>query len=464
MSLISELHDYQKEAVQWCDKNENQCAILAYDMGLGKTVICCGLIVLKPIKTLILVPTSLLEQWRQEIKNHTSGFNVQIYHQETRKSTFDKSINIVISTASIIANDIKNGVDKFSYFERIIIDEAHKLRNHKTKTYKALYTYFQYIKNKVFLTGTPICNRINDLTSLICLSNLSEYNDCNFWKDIKKSSKKYETLVKLIPDIILRKKKEDTIIDILPLIYTNEIFISMNNIGQKQVYNYFTIHSNIIIKQILRMRQSVNIPEYIVDEIPTSNLDYEGSLSSIKIDSINNIIKNIPLNDKVIIFSFFTKFLYKIYEDIFIPDNEVRNNYLKIFHGGLKLQERNNIIDDFKNNSSLRILLINLKAGGVGLNLTEANHVVISEPYWNDAEQLQAINRIYRLGQKKNVYVYKLILRNSIETWLYSMQKVKNNLSNSLIDKKSSKFDELEKELIDLRNTYLETIDRTITD
>jgi len=460
-NLLANLLPYQAEAVDWCKSKENSCCILAYDMGLGKTVISCGLLIAKPMKTLIMVPTSLINQWQSEIEQHTTGLKVLVYHGN-RKRLRVQDADVVITTSAVIASEIKVGIYKFRGFKRWIIDEAHKLRNKDSRTFKMLHEYAPMVENKVFLTGTPICNSSNDLVSLICLSNLDPYNDVAMWKHVE-NPVKYRLLDKIIPDIVLRRTKADTIADLLPKITINTVTLSVVDEGQKDVYNHFTKNSTYIIKQILRMRQSLNHPVEVLDEVAEDGIVLS-EIKSIKMDAVKNILSGVPTGDKVIIFSIFTKLLLQMYDGLEIPDGVTRSQYMQLYHGGLHMEDRNKVISQFKSDPDARILLINLRAGGVGLNLVEANHVILMEPYWNEAEQQQAINRVYRLGQTKPISVYKLVVKNSIETWLQSMQKTKNNLSCYFIDrnKQQREADELISQRVTLRELFKKVKDATI--
>ena len=434
-SLNASLLSYQSTAVDWCVNNEDKCCILAYDMGLGKTVIGCGLLVAKPVKTVVMVPTSLINQWKNEIEQHTTGFNIAIYHGSNRKyrSHRDavKQADIVITTAAVIANDIKNGIYYFRCFKRWIIDEAHKLRNSKTKVHKELQKYASGVENKVFLTGTPICNTCDDLISLICLSNLPHYNEPEIWKGMD-TVKKHKVLHDIKENIVLRKTKEDTIKHILPSISVKSVYLTVENMEQKDTYNFF-VNEELILRKILRMRQSLNNHKQLLEEIEElqSNVDinHSSKITSIKLKTVTEIVNNIPNDDKILIVSYFTKLLLQI-PKILPYDKE----QIVLFHGGLTIAERNDVLNSFKNNSNTRVLLMNLRAGGCGLNLVEANHVILMEPYWNNAEEQQAINRCYRIGQKKPVFVHKLVIENSIESWLVRLQKSKDNISNFLIE------------------------------
>jgi SNF2 family DNA or RNA helicase len=167
--MRTQLLPYQEEAVKWCMKHEDECCILAYDMGLGKTVITCSVLTKKPMKTMILLPNSLLHQWETELQKHTEGFNIFIYHgpKRRRMKTEFSAADIILTTASVIANDIRDDIYMLRSVQRWVIDEAHKLRNAKGKIYQKLHEFAPFIRNKIFLTGTPICNRPSDIISTI---------------------------------------------------------------------------------------------------------------------------------------------------------------------------------------------------------------------------------------------------------------------------------------------------------
>jgi len=432
------LHDYQREAVSWCANYEEKCAILAYDMGLGKTIVSCALIHHKPVKTMIMVPTCLLDQWEKEVLQHT-GLTVSVYHSSTRKTFIDA--NVIITTPSIIANDMLMGINRFKNVERLIIDEAHKLRNNKGKIYQQLSLFCETIPLKVFLTGTPICNQPDDIISIICLSNLDIYNRLEYWR-YKKYKMKESILKSILPDIMLRKTQSETICSILPTIHYRDFVLKLNEGEQMDTYNYH-VNDDVTLRRILRMRQCLNDHQPVIEEETVQ------TQISIKIKKIKEIMANIPKDDKVIIFSNFTYFLKTLW-------NELAKYNCEIYHGGLTMNERSKLLSVFKDdNSNIQVLLINLRAGGCGLNLVQANHVILMEPYWNDSEQQQAINRVYRLGQKKEVYVYRLIIDNTIEIWLKRLQQMKKNISNILVEKKSElKEGYIMKQKTDLHNLY----------
>lgn len=431
------LLSYQEEAVHWLQEHERTCAILAYDMGLGKTVVSCALLERCPQKTLVIAPSAILSQWSAELNAHVPEARNIVYHGANRKSMRKKirDADVIITTSHVLAHDIQNQSDPeistfLSSIKRWIVDEAHQLRNSACRVYKILHTYAPKVENKIFLTGTPICNNPTDIISLICLSNFTEYNDMQYWKHMR-YAKRLTLLEKIVPDILLRKTKAETIASLLPNIVTHNITLDMDKGEQRDVYDSF-LDDDVILRRILRLRQALGNHEHLCE-------DHKCLETAVKISTVNKIIADIPVQDKIIIFSYFTTLLVDLYENI----ETVDKSHICVYHGEMSMNTRNKTIKKFREDPSSRILLINLRAGGCGLNLVEANHVILMEPYWNESEQQQALNRVYRLGQKKEVSVYRLQIKNSIEYWLQSLQKIKNNISRLLIDRADINIEEL---------------------
>lgn len=424
---------YQIEAVSWIMEHESSCAILAYDMGLGKTVITCNLLTQKPQKTVIVAPACVLQQWHQELEKHASQASPKIivYHGANRKHVQKNlhTADIIITTPHVLANDISNKdknthVNTFlSSTQRWVIDEAHQLRNNKGKVFRMLYTYAKNIENKVFLTGTPVCNYVTDVISLICLSNYAPYNNLMMWRHMR-YEKRVSLLAELTHNILLRRTKATTVAHMLPKCSVYDIMLEMPETGEQMRVYTDSMYDDIVLRRILRMRQSLN------NHVHLSSTASEANQTSIKISAVQKLVAEIPETDKIIIFSYFTSLLTDLY-DIFPAPHD---DYIQVYHGEMNTEKRNRTIDRFKTSATARILLINLRAGGCGLNLTEANHVILMEPYWNESEQEQALNRVHRMGQTKPVFIYKIHVKNSIETWLCSLQKVKSSIFRLLVD------------------------------
>ena len=441
--MQTQLLPYQEDAVKWCMNHEAECCILAYDMGLGKTVIACSVLTKKPMKTMILLPNSLLQQWNAELQKHTEGFKIFLYHGAKRRrmqSDFEAA-DIILTTPSVVANDIRDGVHMLRSVKRWVIDEAHKLRNAKGKVYQQLHAFAPFIRNKIFLTGTPICNRVTDLISIICLSNVDHYNDQCVWKHTSTRAK-IEMLDSIMPNILLRKTKDNTIQ--LPAIHVHEHTLNIHSYEQKNTYNRF-VGDDEILRRILRMRQSLNNHRQLIETDEAKDI-------AVKMRKIETILHTIPSTDKVIIFSNFTSLLKHMFDTL-----SVDKKSMCFYHGGLDMQTKSCVLDTFRTDANAKILLINLKAGSCGLNLVEANHVIMVEPYWNDSEYQQAINRVYRIGQTKEVHVHNIFIKNSLELWLKNMQELKNKMSKMLIDSQEIEIDEIE-----LQGEYVKRLFRCI--
>jgi SNF2 family DNA or RNA helicase len=427
-TLTATLLPYQSEATDWCLKREADGCILAYDMGLGKTVIACAVMAENPVKTVVMVPTSLLPQWVSEIQKHTTGFRVAVYHGTQRHSNASQAemrrADIVLSTVPVIARDLHNGLEIPA--GRWIVDEAHRLKNSTGVSYDRLYAEADGIAHKIFLTGTPVCNRCDDLIALLCLTNRIPYNEPKSWKRMKEPAK-IVRLQEVLPDALLRRTKEDTIPELLPTLTTKNIPLKMPFPGeQSEFYSSFMDEEELLLR-ILRMRQSANshglLKEQfqkragVTEPLPATEM-------AVKVAALKKLLKRIPSGEKVLVFSQFTSLLSHLH-------GQYPNTHF--YHGGLTAQEKSEVIAEFKTSASASLLFINLRAGGCGLNLTEANHVILLEPYWNESEQKQAIDRVYRIGQTRPVTVYRMYLRRSVESWLHALQKTKQTLANFLI-------------------------------
>jgi non-specific serine/threonine protein kinase len=460
VQLISSLLPHQEYGLNWCLKREENGCILADDMGLGKTVTSCALMVSNHVKTIIIVPVALLEQWDAEISKHTDGLSTFIYHgdnrnkmaqesQESQESLDFQDYDIVITTIHTIISDFKKGIiEIYKNFDRIIIDEAHKLKNYKSVSHMIISTVFRRTQYKLLLTGTPICNNIGDLISLIILLNMSPYNNLDYWRYMP-----IEEKICLIEEnkneFVLHRTKADILKSTLPDIKINTVKLSLTNNLQSKTYNNLKKkqHSFKLLK-ILRMRQCLNEIKLINDNDCTDTNEISNEIRDVlceKIIKVQSIIQQVPNNEKIVIFSQWKTMLDILSEFIDIP-------YV-IYHGGMNMKEKNETLEKFKTCPDTRILLITLKCGGCGLNLNVANHAIIVEPYYNHSEERQAIDRIYRIGQTKKVFINKLCISNSVENWMRQLQSSKLCLSGMILQNKGTS-DDIEKNLMRTKKMF----------
>jgi SNF2 family DNA or RNA helicase len=440
MSLKSKLFPYQNDGLQWLlEKETLGGAILADDMGLGKTVSCCALICARTTPTLVVVPLSLLEQWSREIEKHTTNLTVEIYHGS--KAAHNRfHTDVVITTYHTIVSDVReNRIQKYEYFQRVIIDEAHKLKNKYTKTHQSITRMLESsrIPHRILLTGTPICNDINDFVALCLLLEYHPWSRADFWHRQSKMDRMKNVEI-IQASIMLRRTKETVLSHLLPAIHTQQHPIQHNTLQRiiheecKDVYD----GPKETLKKLLRMRQSMNNLKLLMEDealmTPRRKQVVQESFQEViakKMAVIEKVVNLIPTDDKFIIFSQWTEMLKHLEESW--PFQEIK---VLTYHGQLSKTEKEDIIQRFKYDKNVRGLFISLKAGGCGLNLVEANHAIIVEPYWNHAEEKQAIDRIYRIGQKKTVYVHKMVMRCSIENWMNMKQQKKKRLADRIMD------------------------------
>lgn len=427
--LTATLLPHQQTALEWCLNRERDGCILADDMGLGKTVTSCSLLVSNFVRTIIIVPLALLHQWVSEIEKHTTGISAVIYHGplKTRAQIKVEDYDVTITTTHTILGDFKKGLmEMYSSYDRVIIDEAHKLKNSKTNCHMVLSTIFKRTPHKLLLTGTPICNNINDLISLFVMLNKAPYNSEDYWKG-RGLVEKVEEVQDIKKEFLLHRTKDAILKDTLPVLTMQTVKIPLQKKSQKVAYKKVTEteHECKLLK-ILRMRQCLNDIGLCPDDI---GLCPDTDIWEIceKVEKILEIIEKIPATDKVVIFSQWTSMLDIVAKMVGQP-------YL-MYTGKCTLEEKKAILKEFndKEDTSRRLLFITLKCGGCGLNLNIANHAIIIEPYFNHAEERQAIDRVYRIGQKKDVFIYKLRITSSIENWMRQLQCSKQSLANMIL-------------------------------
>ncbi len=475
-NLKAQLRSYQEEGFQWMFHlyKNGFGGCLADDMGLGKTLQTLSLLlklkrtkakeikVSDPLKnkgqldlfiekqpeenlqpaSLIVLPTSLVHNWDNEIHKFTPALKTYRHIGVQRKKTVDLEkivyfYDIILTTYGTVRNDIELlAKNEFFY---LILDESQFIKNSTSKTYKAAMKL--RAQHRLVLTGTPIENSLSDLWSQMnflnkgILGNLAFFRN-NFITPIEKhqSKEQQEKLQLLIRPFILRRKKEEVAKDLPPLV--EQIRVCEMSKKQSKMYEHEksvirnTILENIekegleksgfvILQGLTKLRQLANHP---------SLMEKENEDSSGKFDEIFRMLENLVAEKhKVLIFSSFVKHLELLQEKI-----EHQNWKYSLLTG--QTSKREEVIQSFQNDPENRIFLISLKAGGVGLNLTEADYVFIIDPWWNPAAENQAINRAHRIGQDKHVFVYRFITENSIEEKIQQLQQHKSSLADKFIN------------------------------
>jgi SNF2 family DNA or RNA helicase len=470
------LRDYQMQSYQWLRAlNEHHFgACLADDMGLGKTVqILYFLQYFKenftiPPKNvnsnepqlilfqndlaqqnkenvrktcLVIVPTSLVYNWKREIEKYTD-LTYLIHSGSNRSKTIQSKIHwydLIITTYGTVRNDID--YFKNHNFDFIILDEAQAIKNVTSQTTK---TVFQLKgKQKIVMTGTPIENSITDLWSIFNFINPGLLGNSALFQRIyvdaiekDKNFEKTNQLKAIINPFILRRTKEQVAKE-LPEKTEKTIYCEMEEEQEKIYTKYKNAYRNELLnlmrensfnKQKINVLNGLTKLRQIANHPKLSDQTYTGE--SGKLNELKYTIKNIiQSGHKALIFSQFVQHL-KIVEEYL---NEEKLDYLYL-DGSVSSANRQKSVNEFQKNDAIQLFLLQLKSGGVGLNLTAADYVLIIDPWWNPAIERQAMDRTHRIGQVRPVFVYKFITKGTIEEKILQLQQKKHNVSQDILE------------------------------
>lgn len=455
--LRAKLRDYQCVGFRWlCQLDRfNFGGCLADDMGLGKTVqVIAFLLYLKDKNksstNLIVLPTSLLFNWEEELEKFAPDLNVLVYVGHHRKQdTVDfREYDVILISYGVLISDLN--VFKKQTFEYIFLDEAQLIKNPNSERYKAVCMLKS--RNRIALTGTPIENSTFDIYGLFSFINPGFFGNKQFFKDtyaipidqFDYDQRMIELEQKIKPFVLRRTKRQ--VAKELPDKYETTIYCEMGD-GQRRLYLEYEeeVRSYLnstslekldmdplhVLSSITRLRQICNSPSLLND--------LEPQVRSVKIEVLLEQIMGKIRDHKILVFSQFVGMLEIIKAKL--EEKGVPYTYLT---GETK--DRKSIVNEFQTNSTVRVFLLSLKVGGVGLNLTEADYVYLIDPWWNPAVENQAIDRVYRIGQKKKVTAIRLICANTIEEKIMQLQKKKQQLAGNLVTTDQSWIKDLSKE------------------
>lgn len=446
-AINTQLREYQQKGLNWLQflREYRFGGILADDMGLGKTIQTLAHLLLekesgrmdKPC--LIIAPTSLMSNWRREAQRFTPDLSVLVLQGSDRKQRFDEIMNhdLILSTYPLLHRDESQLVANRYYY--LILDEAQVLKNPKAQAARvARRIDAQY---RLCLTGTPMENHLGELWAQYDFLMPGFLGDQTQFKklfrtpiEIHGSAEIKERLSKRLKPFMLRRSKRDVASELpektemirsVPLyekqaaLYES-IRVSMEKKVRDAIAEKGLARSQItILDALLKLRQTCCDPR-------TLNLKEAHKFKqSAKLDLLMEMLPELlEEGRRILIFSQFTKMLGLI-------ETELKNQNMRYSKLTGQTQKRDAAIELFKNGHA-DIFLISLKAGGVGLNLTEADTVIIYDPWWNPAAETQAADRAHRIGQDKAVFVYKLITENTVEEKILAMQEKKRKLAESI--------------------------------
>ncbi|MEO6732344.1 MAG: SNF2-related protein [Ferruginibacter sp.] len=443
--LNATLRHYQQQGLNWLnfldDFGFGGC--LADDMGLGKTIQAIAFMLLLRQKHggqthLVIVPTSLVFNWQDELEKFAPSLKVLTIqaNSKVRSNHLFKEYDIVLSTYGMLLTNIH--FMKTFHFCYIFLDESQAIKNPDSQRYKAARLLRS--KNKVVLTGTPIENNTYDLYGQLSFACPGLLGNAQYFKDIYAQpidkfgdSRRAEELQQRINPFILRRTKKQVATE-LPEKTEMIIYCEMG-VEQRKVYDAYEkefrnylLHkpeedlrrdSMNILQGLTKMRQICNSPALLKDEA------FYGDAST-KIGVLIEQIESKHRHHKILVFSQFVGMLDLVRK-------ELSAKYIAYESLTGQTKDRAAAVSNFQNNDDIRVFLISLKAGGTGLNLTEADYVYLVDPWWNPAVENQAIDRCYRIGQEKHVVAVRLICPNTIEEKIMKLQASKKELANDLI-------------------------------
>ncbi len=452
-SFSGVLRPYQQKGFEWLYflREYNFGGCLADDMGVGKTV--QTLVFLLSLKErglakaahLLVVPRSLVFNWQREAARFTPKLKLLDYSGANRQIEPSDFVDydVIVTTYGVLLRDIE--IVREHNFDTAILDEAQMIKNPASESAKA--ARLVRADNRLTLSGTPVENNTVELWSQFAflnpglLGNL-EYFQAEFARPIERDQDETaaQTLRKLVFPFVLRRTKDEVATD-LPARTERILYCEMEP-AQRKFYNQKRDYYRAKILQLieteglnksrfyvleglLRLRQICNHPRLV-------EKTYQGA--SAKFDLLLETLQTLQAeNHKALVFSQFVQMLKLV-------ETRLKSEKLSFSYLDGKTVNRQEKVDEFQTDEAIKFFLISLKAGGVGLNLTAADYVLHIDPWWNPAVEMQATDRTHRIGQDKPVFVYKFIVRDSVEEKILQLQEKKRNLVKQLISTETAFF------------------------
>jgi SNF2 family DNA or RNA helicase len=455
LGFEGQLRPYQARGVSWLSFLEQWGlgACLADDMGLGKTIqLIAFLLHLKQRDlldgpTLLVCPTSVLSNWEREIHKFAPELTVLMHHGEKRphKAVFArkaKSVNVVLTSYALAQRDTKD-LERVAW-QGLVLDEAQNIKNPDAKQSKAVRQIDAQFR--IALTGTPVENRLSELWGVMDFLNPGYLGPKNFFQrrfatPIERygDTASLKTLRSLVQPFILRRLKTDrSIIQDLPEKQEMTVFCGLSG-EQAQLYQAAVEKSlqdieasdgvqrrGMILGLLTRLKQLCNHPAQFLKEDATVQASRSGKLQ--RFDAM--VEELLDEGDRALIFTQFAewgKLLQAHIAETFKQD-------ALFLYGSTTKAKRDEMVDRFQQDpNGPRLFILSLKAGGVGLNLTRANHVFHFDRWWNPAVENQATDRAFRIGQTRNVQVHKFVCTGTLEERIHDMIESKKTLSEQVV-------------------------------
>ena len=446
-ALNATLRPYQQRGYDWLVKNTalGMGSLLADDMGLGKTLQIIALLLkfrqegrFKKQKGLVILPTTLLTNWQKEIDRFAPELQARVYHGSTRKLPPEKeTYDLLLTTYGVVRSDLDT-LKKITWAV-VVIDEAQNIKNADTEQTKAVKALKSPVR--IALSGTPVENRLSEFWSIMdfvnkgYLGGSGKFNE-EFGKPIQqeRDHQKLEQFRRVTSPFLLRRVKTDkTIISDLPDKIENNQFCTLTT-EQAALYESVVQESiraieekdgiarrGLVLKLMTALKQIGNHPHQYLKR------GNDAPAISGKATLLLNLLENIyASHEKVLIFTQYKEMGVLLAQFI----EQAFGTPPLFLHGGTSRPERDRMVEQFQKNRSDHTFILSLKAGGTGLNLTQANHVIHYDLWWNPAVESQATDRAFRIGQTKNVLVYRLMNQGTLEEKIDAMIRSKRELAD----------------------------------
>ncbi len=439
--FISKLRPYQLSGVKWLAfmKKIGLGACLSDDMGLGKTAQVIALLEQMRVNgeypSLVVIPASLLQNWQNEFKKFAPKIKYKVLHNSFGENHINSErVDVYITTYSMVSRI--NGIFDIEW-KCVVLDEAQAIKNPATIQSRAVKKL--KAKQKIVMTGTPVENSALDLWSIFDFLNPGLLGTSQRFMQTVQKNENMQRLKELVRPFILRRLKTDkSVITDLPEKIEMKCFCSLSS-KQAMLYNsvvnslsnellsmsdYGIERRGLVLKSILRLKQICNHPDqftnggaYLIEE-------------SGKLQRLAELCESIrDMNERVLVFTQFKEMC----DPLNMLLSRVFGKPGLILHGNTSVSARGEIVRKFCE-EDIPYIVLSLRAGGVGLNLTPANHVIHFDRWWNPAVENQATDRAFRIGQTKNVLVHKLICTGTLEEKIDTLIEEKRSLAENLID------------------------------
>jgi non-specific serine/threonine protein kinase len=478
-AFSGQLRPYQERGVGWLGflGRLGLGCCLADDMGLGKTAQVIASLLVDDVAgpTLVVCPVSVLGNWRSEIERFAPELSVLVYHGPGRRRDHDEpfadraaSCDVVLTTYSLVARDADD-LAAVSW-GRLVLDEAQHVKNPAAKQTKAVGKL--RADRRIALTGTPVENSLSDLWSIMHLLNPGLLGNARSFRqrfaipiERDRDDRATDTLLRLTGPFVLRRLKSDRSIiadlpdkiemtDHCPL--TREQATLYQAVVDDMLERADEVNGmkrrGLVLAGLMRLKQVCNHPAHYLGDGSTL-AGRSGKL--IRVEELLDEL--LSVGDKALLFTQFRK-----WGDTLKPHLEQRFGVDVLWlHGGVPRSKREAMVEQFGDASGPPVFLISLKAGGTGLNLTAASHVIHLDRWWNPAVEDQATDRAYRIGQQRNVFVHKLVSAGTVEERIDTMIASKRDLAERVLGSGEEWMTELStddlRDLVALRPTDLDT-------